>query len=75
MKAYVKPYIPGPDEHQRFADQSESLHLIWRCPDCVHVVASTTACSLEFRTRLLMQATSFVDDKGNFTFCKYFESA
>ena len=75
MKAYVKPYIPGPGEHERFADQARSFRFIWRCPDCIHVAASTTTCSLEFRTQDLMGATSFVESRGNFTFCKYFEAA
>ncbi len=75
MKAFVKPYVPGPGEHERFARQARDFGLKWLCPDCVHVRASTCTCSLEFRTRDLMEATSFVEARGNFTFCKYFEAS
>jgi hypothetical protein len=37
--------------------------------------APCLSCSLEFRTRELMDAESFVESRGNFTFCKYFEAA
>jgi len=75
VKACVKPYSPGPGECERFAEQAEALNFRWRCPDCVHVVPSACLCSLEFRTADLMNATTFVDARGNFTFCKYFEAA
>lgn len=75
MKAYVKPYLPLPGEHEQFAAEVVDLNLKWRCPDCVHVAASAGRCSLEFRTEDLMAAASFVESRGNFTFCKYFEAA
>lgn len=75
MKAHVKPYLPSPGEHERFLAQVTTFDFRWRCPDCIHVAPASGKCSLEFRTQDLMAATSFVEDRGNFTFCKYFEAA
>jgi hypothetical protein len=69
----VKPYAANPGQLDRFREERTRFRLSYRCPDCVHVVPGTRACSLEYPNRNLLESEHFLQEDGNFVFCKYFE--
>lgn len=71
----MKPYPATPEQVALYREQRERYHLIFRCPDCVHVVPSSRACSFGYPNRDLLEAESHLDEGGHFVFCKYFEVA
>ncbi len=56
-----------------FAEQAEQFNLSFRCGDCLHVVASEVSCSLGYPNAMLKGAVRAIDERGYYTFCKYFE--
>ena len=69
----MKPYPAGPQDVEKFRVERVLCRLAFRCPDCVYVVPSTGACSFEYPNRTLLEADAYLDEVGQFVFCKYFE--
>ena len=61
------------DANRAFAEQAERFDLRFRCDDCLHVVPSELSCSLGYPNSMLKGAIRAVDERGYYTFCKYFE--
>jgi hypothetical protein len=74
VKAFVMKIVPTPDELQRFAEESQRFGFRWRCEACAHLAVSTGLCSLEYPNGHLAIQGTYVDPRGNYLFCKYFEA-
>jgi hypothetical protein len=71
----MKPYSATPAQAARFREERDAFRLRFRCPDCLHVVPASGACAFAFPNRDLMLAGEYLDERGWFVFCKYFELA
>ena len=69
----MKPYAAGPGQVEEFRRERERFRLAYRCPDCVHVVPGELRCSLGYPNRTLLVADEYLEEGGQFVFCKYFE--
>lgn len=71
----MKPYAATPEQVDRFRAERESFRLAYRCPDCLHVTLDGRRCILEYPNRTLMESEAYLEEGGQFVFCKYFEPA
>jgi hypothetical protein len=71
----VKPYAATPEQVDRFRAEREAFRLAYRCPDCLHVTLDGRRCILEYPNRTLMESEAYLEEGGQFVFCKYFEPA
>jgi hypothetical protein len=71
----VKPYPATPAQVERFRSERDAFHLVYRCPDCIHVAGESQACTLGYPNRELREADGYLDEAGQFVFCKYFEAS
>lgn len=72
----MKPYHATPEQADRFRRERDLHRLRFRCPDCVHARKSPDGgmfCTLGYPNETLMKADHFVENRGQFVFCKYFE--
>lgn len=73
MKAHVTPTTASAEDLRRFQEESRRHDLRWTCRDCAHVVPSTQRCSMEYPNALLRDPEGYLDPRGHYRFCKYFE--
>lgn len=73
MRAHVLSVSASPEDIDRFRRECAQYHFRWTCRDCVHVQPSTQTCSMEYPNDHLRTATSYLDPRGHYVFCKYFE--
>jgi hypothetical protein len=58
-----------------FAEEAARLGLLYRCPECDHVVPSSGRCSMGWPNGMLNRGDhAAYDDHGDFVFCKCFEA-
>jgi len=69
----MKPYYANPSEVECFKRQRILYSFGYQCSDCVHMKTSSSTCSLEYPNTDLMNAEGFLEEEGQFVFCKYFE--
>ena len=70
----MKPYDATPEQVERYRREAAAFGLIFRCADCIHVEQPATLCSLGYPNRELLEADGYLDERGQFVFCKYFEA-
>jgi len=79
--AHAKIVRPRPDpadvaaRNEVFRTQAAEFGLLFRCPDCAHVILPAKRCSLGYPNEHLLHSTNAVEDDGEFMFCKYFEAS
>jgi hypothetical protein len=71
----LKPYTATPVQIDRFREERRAFRLEYRCPDCLYVMHDSHRCALEYPNRTLLEAEAYLDEVGQFVFCKYFEPA
>lgn len=69
----MKPYQATPKDIERFKQERTGYGLVYRCPDCVHHVYGTNRCSMDFPNQVLLESEKYLEESGQFVFCKYFE--
>ena len=69
----MKPYYVPQEDIQRFKQEREQYNLKYRCYDCVHFIESSKRCSLEYPNKNLLESERYLDETGQFVFCRYFE--
>ena len=69
----MKPYYVTREDVERFKKERERYNLKYRCYDCVHFVPDTQECSLGYPNKNLLQSERYLDNTGQFVFCRYFE--
>jgi hypothetical protein len=56
-----------------FVDEAKRYNLKFRCQDCIHLNTANMKCSFEYPNDDLLHLDEYVNEKGEFIFCKYFE--
>ncbi len=69
----MKPYKVSQEDVDRFKEERAKYNLLYRCQDCVHHVPGTSRCSMDFPNKVLLESEKFLEESGEFVFCKYFE--
>ena len=69
----MKPYDVTPEQIECFRRERTQFRLLYRCPDCDHFSERSGRCSLFFPNRTLIEAENYLQQDGQFVFCKYFE--
>lgn len=69
----MRPYSVTSEDVKRFKLEREKYRLVYRCNDCVHHVAGTDKCSMDFPNQVLLESERYLEESGQFVFCKYFE--
>lgn len=69
----MKPYKAQPHEIEQFLMERERYNLYYRCQDCIHAIPDTFQCSLGYPNTILRESEHFLENSGEFIFCKYFE--
>lgn len=77
MKGPSMPGVDGATEkslNERFRQEVERYHLVYRCSDCVHCDVETLRCTLGYPNEMLAKGeVRGLWDGGKFVFCKDFE--
>ena len=69
----MKPYDVPQEDVALFIQERAKYNLKYRCLDCVHFVEATGECSLGYPNETLMESERYLDERGQFVFCRYFE--
>lgn len=69
MKKFRIPSITRED----FRREVEIFNLKFRCTDCAHADREDLSCTFEYPNEELLTSDEFLDNSGEFIFCKYFE--
>jgi len=69
----MKPYTVSTEDVELFKKERAEYGLVYRCNDCVHHVPDTDKCSMDFPNRVLLESEKYLEESGQFVFCKYFE--
>ena len=69
----MKPYKVSDEDVRRFKEERARFRLLYRCQDCVYHVPGTNECSMGFPNKTLLESERYLEESGQFVFCKYFE--